>query len=238
MTSDGTDDGPDPHHRLRLLETGRCGRCAEPISRSGILRGNECDHCGQAPKPPSDELLDQLTNRRLRWRLAAYGAIGLASFFAGTVPLLQSLFQICALVVLHVMVLRRGLRWLGMRRRIVTRLNIKLFGATLSAAAILLNVAVAPLVGLGAFVLATSGPLLAAVYVEGGLAMLRRGLRREVDGDSLQTIEWMLPAGLVAILVVAMLATAGLVAGVVHLLASMEIPGVDAITESVLEVFE
>lgn len=94
-----------------LLSGGRCGRCAEQISRSLILRRGDCPHCGSLLSSPSSDVLEELETRSLYWRLAGYGLVAVASFVAGSVPLLQVVVQIAALFVLHVAVLRRSLLW-------------------------------------------------------------------------------------------------------------------------------
>ena len=95
--------------------------------------------------------------------LVGYGLVAAASFLAGLVPLGQVVVQIAALFILHVIVLRRGLLWLPAGRRILARIAIKLFGAALAGLALLINVAIAPMVGASAFVLAAVGPALTAL---------------------------------------------------------------------------
>ncbi len=224
-------------HQMELVHAGRCRRCAERVSRAKILRGGECPHCGSVLNQATQKVLDQLEIRRLRWRLAGYGLVGVASFFAGAIPLLQTVVQVVALFILHVIVLRRGLVWLAPGRRIFARLNMKLFGAVVSAMALLINVAIAPFLGFSAFILAATGPVLTAIYVEGGLVIVRSSLRRESEGRRLQLTEWALPVAFIIALVFLVVGTLGLVAGALHLLASLEIPAVGELAETLLELF-
>lgn len=223
-------------HQRELLAHARCGRCAERVSRTSILQEAECEHCGSPLVLQGGDILGDLQARRLKWRLFGYGLVALASFVAGFVPLLQVGVQLVALFVLHVVVLRRGLKWLAPGRRILTRMSIKLFGAALTTVALLINVAIAPMVGASAFILAAVGPLLTAVYVEGGLAILRRRLRRQAEDRPLGFFEWALPVGILVLLFGSIAATAGVVAGTVHLLSTLDIPGISEISAWLLEV--
>jgi hypothetical protein len=112
---------------------------------------------------------------------------------------------------------------------------MKLLGAAIAATALLINVAIVPLVGVSAFILGFVGPILTAVYVEGGLMILRKRLRLEADGESIKTSEWVLPVGVLVALLVAVAATVGVVLGTLHLLANADIPTISDISKSLLE---
>jgi peptidoglycan biosynthesis protein MviN/MurJ (putative lipid II flippase) len=155
---------------------------------------------------------------------------------AGAVPLLQVVVQLLALYILHIVVLRRSLNWLPAGRRILTRISIKLLGAAVATTALLINVAIAPLVGISALILGALGPLLTAVYVEVGLVILRRRLRWEARGESIRTGEWALPVGLLVALLVAVGGTVALVVGALHVLSAAEVPAVSEISQSLLEI--
>ncbi|MFP4600696.1 MAG: hypothetical protein ACLFVJ_20750 [Persicimonas sp.] len=219
-----------------MLAHARCGRCAERVSRTAILQEAECEHCGSALAVEGGDILGDLQARRLKWRLFGYLLVALASFAAGFVPLLQVGVQLVALFVLHVIVLRRGLKWLAPGRRILTRMSIKLLGAALATIALLINVAIAPLVGASAFILAAAGPLLTALYVESGLVILRRRLRRQADDRPIGFLEWALPVSILVLLLGAIAATAGVVAATVHLLSTLEVPGISELAAWLLEV--
>lgn len=223
-------------HQNELLTHGRCGRCAERVSRAAVIRRDRCPYCSsELSWSGGGDVLDELSAKRVRWRLVGYALVAAASFVAGAIPLLQIFVQLLALFVLHVIVLRGGLRWLPASRRILTRISTKLLGAAIATTAVLVNVAVAPLLGASAFILAVTGPVLTAIYVEGSLFILRRRLRWEADGVSLRTTEWILPVGLVSALLAAVVGTAALVVGALHILATADIPTISDISQFLLE---
>jgi hypothetical protein len=223
-------------HQKKLLSSGRCGRCAERVSRTAIVREATCPHCDCSLGFHGGDVLEDLESRRLRWRLLGYAFVAVASLFAGAIPLLQIVVQLLALFILHVVVLRRGLIWLSPGRRILARISIKIFGAAIATTALLINVAVVPLVGVSAFILGFVGPLLTAIYVEGGLVILRKRLDLEAQGQSLKTSEWALPVGVLVALLVALGATVGMVMGTLHLLSTAEIPAISEISQTLLEL--
>lgn len=235
--AEGISISAEQTHQMELLQMGRCGRCAERVSRTTILRGRACPHCDSALSACAGDVLDRLQTRQVQWRLVGYGLVGVASLLAGTIPLMQVVVQVLALFILHVIVLRRGLLWLAPGRRIFARLNMKLFGSLIAALALLINVAISPILGVSAFVLAFVGPVLTAVYVEGGLVILRSSLRRESDGRRLQVVEWALPVTFLVALLAVVAGTVGLVAGVLHLLATLDIPTIGEFSETLLEFF-
>jgi hypothetical protein len=223
-------------HQNTLLAGGRCGRCAERVPRSSIVRVGDCPHCDSPLTYSGGDVLENLQTRRLRWRLFGYGLVGVGSFFAGAIPLLQVVVQLVALFVLHVVVLRRGLKWLSPGRRVLGRITIKMFGAALAATALLINVAIAPLVGVSAFILGAVGPVLTATYVEGGLVILRRRLRWESQDEPLHFSEWALPAGFMLVLLAVIGGTIATTMGALHLLSSMDVPTISEIADTLLEL--
>jgi hypothetical protein len=223
-------------HYNDLLASGRCARCAERVSRALVLRAAECPECGSDLDFHGGDVLAELDERRAVWRGFGYLLVAAASFFAGAIPLMQVGVQIAAIFVLHVVVLRRGLLWLSPARRVFARISMKMLGAVIAAMALLVNVAVAPFLGVSAAVLGLVGPVLTALYVEGGLFILRRRLRWEAAGEGLKVVEWGMPvvfllglAGLVA-------ATVGAVMGSLHLLATADVPTVSEFAKMFLEM--
>ena len=144
--------------------------------------------------------------------------------------------QIVALLVLHVVLLRRPLMWLAPGRRLTARVTIKMVGALLGALSILVNVAVAPLPVVSSAVLAGVGFGLTAVYVESGLVVIRQRLRWEADHRPMSVVEWGLPAALVGALLLSTLAVVGAVAGSLHLLAAADVPTVSELAARLLEL--
>jgi hypothetical protein len=226
----------DAHHDALLLR-GRCGCCAEPVTRHRLLRQLDCEHCGASLCPRgAHDLHTRLEHGRLAWRSVGYGLVAAASFFAGTVPLVQAALQIVAFLVLHVVLLRRPLYWLTPVRRLTARTTIKLLGAVLGATSVLVNLLVAPLPGVSNAVLAIVGFAFTAAYVEGGLVILRRRLLWEAEGRPLSPVEWGLPAGLIGVLVMSTLGLVGATVGSLHLLATADIPTVSQLAARLLEL--
>lgn len=222
---------------MGLLSHGRCGQCAEKVSRAKIVARRRCPHCDSPLRcSAGGDVLADLAARRRNWRLVGYGLVAAASFIAGTIPLLQIFVQLLALFILHIIVLRGGLRWLPTTRRALARISMKLMGAAIATTAVVVNVAVAPLVGASAVILAATGPLLTALYVEASLLILRRRLRWEAEGVAFKKSEWILPAGLIGALIAAILAVAALAVGALHLLATADIPTISDISKMLLEL--
>jgi hypothetical protein len=223
-------------HHDELLARGRCGRCAELVSPVELIRGGSCRYCASPLVPRRRGTLEKIERSQRGWRLLGYGLVGLASFVAAFVPLLQVVVQIAALFILHVVVLRGALRWLSPARRALARISLKIFGACLGVMALLVNVAVAPLIGVSALVLGLFGPLMTAAYVEGGLVILRRRLRWEADGEPLKGTEWAIPVAVLVALLALGVAVIAISAAVIHLMASAEIPGVSELALQIAEV--
>lgn len=223
------------HHNLLLLRR-RCGWCAESVPLKALLRGEDCSHCGAALQPVGGglPLQEALAERWMGRRLLGYGLVATASFVSGSVPLIQTVVLALGLLVLHVFLVRSGLGWLLPARRVAARFTIKLVGALLTALAFVVNVAVAPLVGVSAVLLAVLGLVSAVVYVETALWLIRRRVAWEAEGRPLQKREWMLPAGLGAGLVFTVLGSIGMAVGGLHLLATAELPGVSTLAEWLL----
>ncbi len=223
-------------HYNALLASGRCSRCAEVVSRALIVRAGECPRCAAELAVDGSSVLQELEEQQAKWRVLGYLLVAAASFFAGAVPLLQLFVQIAAIFILHVIVLRRGLLWLPPGRRLFARISIKMLGALIASAALLLNVAIAPFLGVSAVVLGLVGPILTAIYIEGGLAILRRRLRWESEHQSLKVVEWGLPVFFLVLLVGTVLGTIGVVMGSLHLLATADIPTVSELAQTFLEL--
>jgi hypothetical protein len=173
-----------------------------------------------------------------RWwggRIVGYLAVALGSFLTGVVPLLQSVLLLVALFVLHIALMRRALCWLSPGRRVAARFTIKLWGAGLACLNLLLNVAVAPLIGLSAGILALSGFTATVLYVEGGLLLIRQRMRWELEGRRLSMWEWGLPASLIGGLALVTFAGIGSGLGLLYVLADAEIPKISALAAWLLE---
>ncbi|NMO17210.1 hypothetical protein HPC49_13165 [Pyxidicoccus fallax] len=129
-------------HELALLLNGRCRACAERIPGGTALRGLPCPRCGEAtlPSPTDREVLHQLATERASVRLwLAVAAVAVAGFAASWFPLLTSVLLIVALVWIRVTIVRPALQFLTPRRRMVSRLTLRLAAGCFVAAAILLH---------------------------------------------------------------------------------------------------
>lgn len=213
-------------YQERLLSRGRCGRCAEVVSPVAIVRGEECPHCGERLGRAARRVVKSIEVEQRKWRVVGYGLIGLASFLTGWIPLLQVVVQVLALFVLHVVLLRRALNWLPVKRRILARMTMKILGALVGVMGLLINVAVVPLVGVSPFLLGLLGPALTALYVEGGLRIVRRRVEWEVRGEGIGVWEWVIPVGLLGLVFGTATATVVVMMGIMHLVMNLELPGV------------
>jgi len=224
------------HHNALLMRR-RCGWCAESVPLRALLRGQQCPRCDADLRRlgGTDGLTDALAGRWWGRRLVGYGLVAAASFVSGAVPMLQTVVLAVGLLVLHVLLIRSALGWLPPARRITGRFTIKLVGALLTALAFIINVAVAPLLGVSALILAAVGFLLSVVYVESALWLIRRRIAWETEALPLQTWEWLLPAGLCGALLLAVGGSIGAAVGGLHLLATTDLPGVSALAEWMLD---
>lgn len=224
------------HHNALLMQH-RCAWCAERVPLRALLRGHDCPHCGESLQRIGSQI-DMSTALAGTWwgrRLLGYSLVAAASFLSGTIPMLQALVFAAGLLTLHVFLIRRALGWLPPARRISGRFTIKLLGAMLTAVTFVINVAVSPLLGVSAVVLAFTGLLLSVAYVESALWLIRRRVRWECEQRPLQPREWMVPAGLILALLFVVLGSLGTVMGSLHMIATLELPGVSALAEWMLD---
>ncbi len=229
-------DEASRRHQWQLLQRRRCRLCAEAVERDAILSGEACPHCGEVLCRDPNGLRKGLERRRRRWRLKGYGLMALASGGAGLVPLAQSVVQVAAMVILHLIVLRQSVKWLSLKRRLLTRVKLRLLAATLAVVSVVINITVAPFLGLSAAVLAVVGPVLTAIYVESGVAMVERGLRRDTEGEATTIGEWIVPVMAVMALVVSVGLLVAALGSALHWLSTLEWPALETTLEWLVEV--
>jgi hypothetical protein len=228
----------DWEHRQRLLQRRRCGWCAEHVPARLVLEGGSCPHCETSLYPQQDldaeAVIEALRKRWNRWKWPVWGLITLGTFVGAFIPLVSAPILFVGLVGLHLGLVRKPLQWLSTGRRFSSRFLLRLILAFLS----FLNLVVSAL----AWVVPVLGPLLAALcsvlsavfYTELALRLITNRLRRETVKTSMDTWEWMLPAGILGGLVVSALSLVGLTAGALYGLLWMDIPGVSDIAAFLL----
>ena len=200
-------------HRQGLLVAGRCGHCAELVSRMSILRGATCPHCEHELCQPTGEALEVVHELVAQWcrkRWFFYGALTAGTLLSGLVPLLAAPVRFLGLVALHLVVVRRPLRWLSLRRRIATRFSIKLLLVILALMGLLADVVVAGLPVLSGVVASVVTLASALAFAEGALCLIENRLEREAQTQRLDWWEWAVPL----LLASALLVVTGLIVGV------------------------
>jgi hypothetical protein len=231
-------------HQDALLLDRRCGRCAERTSALAILRGSTCGACdAHLTWNGRGGVLAGLDAQRALPRRLGYVLIAVSSGLLGVLPFAQLFVQAAGLVVLHLVQLRRPLLWLSPRRRLLARMTLKLWGSTLLVASLFGSILLAPLhavPGLGTLLNAgahgVAGALCTVLYIEGGLALLRRRLRWEAEGRPLAAAEWGPPLVLLGALLGFASLVVGALAALFYTLRHLPVPGTTRIVEWLLSV--
>ena len=154
-----------------IVQGAACPKCAGPLS----IDGSE-DH--------ARDVLGTIREGWQRTRIPVYGAVLVATFIAGWIPLLGTLVTAVAMVAANLWLIRRPLRWLPTGRRILTRLFVRLWLLFLVLWALLLNVVAIPLIaamGIGAALTAAVGVATTFLYVEGALMLVEQGVKDAAD---------------------------------------------------------
>lgn len=195
-----------------------------------MLRGLDCPCCdtGLVWKARDVDVAGSLRSQMGWKRWLAYGLVLTGSFLTGLIPaahvVLHPLLMLLALFVAHVWVVRHSLRWLGPARRVTARLNLKLLAAALTCLNLVVNVAVAPLLSVACVPLALFSVALFALYLESALSMIGRRLAWESAGEKLKTLEWIVPVGLLAGLLVVTVGGALGIWGMLFAITEADIP--------------
>ena len=203
-------------HRQALAASGRCGWCAEKVEGAQLLSAAPCPHCGVAnPWPDAPTLQDRIARLRNRWysrRYWVYGLVGLGCLIGGPVPLVASVVTVVGLIVARHTVLRERLVWLSPRRRVTTRILLRLWLLVVALGSFLFHelLTLLPLAGIVAKV--AVGLVATAAFVEPAFALVESRMVRDSRGDTLDTWEWALPVALLLALVgIAVATTAAVV---------------------------
>jgi hypothetical protein len=217
-------------HARALLAARRCPWCAERLPAAVALRGGACGACAREAHADGSAdraaVLDALNRRWRTWRWPVYAAFTAAQLLAGLVPLLPAVLTFAAVVFLRVFLMRRSMAWLSPLRRIATRLGLRLAGATVAVADLMISVLLIPFPGVASIVGAFAALILLVLWAEGGMAWVRNRLRRESAGPGLDVAEWLIPALLAALLFGTAAAIAGSAGAILYALANLPVPGI------------
>ncbi len=212
-------------HRRELTTLGRCPFCAEHVGALEVLRGRPCSHCGMDLSRTGlcspDEIIARLREQWGRWRYVAFPLIAVATAIAGLVPLLGGLVRLVGMVIIHLVFVRRPLRWLSMRRRLTTKTTLRLYLAALALLGLLVDALAAPLLGVSALVSGGISVIIAVIYAEGSLAFICGRMDAEARGEGLTWWEWAIPGALIFVMISCTAALVATVAGMVKLLAML-----------------
>jgi hypothetical protein len=208
-------------HQRALLRQRRCAVCAELVPAARVLRGGDCLRCGDpvhgAEGLDAEAVVADMVARwrRLRWWVhgAVLVAVAAGSWIPAIGPLIGFGVQGTAMVVGHLLIVRRALSWLRPLRRVSVRLLLLSTMAVLATANLALSLALVPFPGASAVVSTVAGVAINAVYLEGALALVSNRLRREAVAPGLQVWEWALPAAAWVGLTAAFGATLSVVGG-------------------------
>jgi len=190
-------------HEHVLLSARRCGRCAERIDGTIILRREACPHCGSRVRVTDDDdpsaLIGRICGPSGSRRFAVYAALAVAAFAAGWFPLVAGAVRLAGLLVLYGLLLRPALDWLSGPRRMLARFSVRALLALWALLPWLVDVLFAPAVGVNAVVAGVLTFACTIAYVESSLALIRNRLRRQAETSDLDRWEWLLPIPVVVL---------------------------------------
>jgi len=209
---------PDAHSRALMLRR-RCGRCAERVAASELLRAGNCPRCGGQLGWPcaadTESIIEAIDRRWRRRRWPVYIFVTVTAALTGFVPLLPTIVSVAVMIYLRLAILREPVSWFGPGRRILAKVGLKLWLVTVGCInlALISAAALVPFVNVvlsGVVSVATS-----ALFVEVALVYLRGRLRQEAEaGPRLEAWEWGVPLALVAGMAAAAAGSALAIAGI------------------------
>jgi hypothetical protein len=170
------------------------------------------------------DVVDHLARRWKVWRWVIYPVTAAAALATGWVPFVAAILRFVGLLIVHIALVRRPILWLSARRRMTTRFTLRLSLAALAVLGLLIDVLMIPWPGANAAVALVTTFLATMVYAEGALWLVTNRLRREVVTARLDTWEWIVPASLVVLLVVSVVAAAAAVGLAMYVIKSLQIP--------------
>lgn len=228
VPSEGTETPRRRRHQQELLTHRRCCHCAEIVSSLVILKSQPCPKCGRAVAAEAGggglDVVDHLARRWKVWRWVIYPLTAAAALATGWVPFVAAILRFVGLLIVHIALVRRPILWLSASRRMTTRFTLRLSLAAIAVLGLLIDVLMIPWPGANAAVALVTTFLATMVYAEGALWLVSNRLRREVVTARLDTWEWIVPASLVAVLVVSIVAAAAAVGLAMYVIKSLQIP--------------
>jgi len=184
-------------HRTALLLRHRCGECAEQVEAAKVLRAEDCAHCGSrlafVVKGEAEPWIDSVlaTWRGRRWLI--YGLTAFGTLLAGFLPLAATLVMLVALLLTRHALLRTAVGWLGPKRRITTKLIVRMAMVLTAMLALLADQVLSLVPALGIVAKAVVAVVLTVVFLETSLRFVVGRIRREQRGPELDIWEWLLP---------------------------------------------
>ena len=129
-----------------------------------------------------EDVIEAIRKDWRRWRWPVYLLVFIAQAATSWIPVAPAILMFVSLIAVELLMIRRPLRWLSVRRRIVSRASLRLSAAVITIIDLLLNLVLLPLIGVNVLTIGVVGTLLVVGYVEVSLAVVgavvHLGLRR------------------------------------------------------------
>lgn len=228
----------DTLHTRLLLQRRRCPHCAETVSSAVVLRGGTCGRCQREVHSVAgvdvEDVIEAIRKDWRRWRWPVYLLVFIAQAATSWIPVAPAILMFVSLIAVELLMIRRPLRWLSVRRRIVSRASLRLSAAVITIIDLLLNLVLLPLIGVNVLTIGVVGTLLVVGYVEVSLAVASNRLRREARAPGLDWWEWSVPAFLILLVFGASFGILGSASLFLYVLSMLQVPGVSDIANFLL----
>ena len=184
-------------HSNLLLQKHRCGFCAEQVSSINIMREDNCAFCGRAltwhGSGESSNLFETLQEKWKKQKLIILTMVGFTSLFSGQIPMLQSLIMIIGVVSIHVLLIRKPLKWLPTGRRVCAKMNIKLIGSMIAVFNLFVNVLIWPFACVNGLALSVLGIFNTLIFVQLSMKTIQTRLTWEQERKPFGIHDWFGP---------------------------------------------
>jgi len=158
------------------------------------MRQENCVHCGSTLVWQEDQehnnILEALQSKWAMRKWIILGVIAILSFFSGQIPFLQSILLACALIITHIVIIRKPLQWLPKGRRIFAKMDIKLLGVCLAIGNLIINVLVIPFIFVNGIILAVLGVLNTFLFVHFASTIIQTRLQWELEKRPFGVHDW------------------------------------------------